>query len=374
MSNLIMRQQALTTILCALLSTFLIACGDKKNDMPSSDQKVGVKSDTIKDEVSSEEYSTNIKVVPVMTTEFSDSNTVHCTNVEYLWNAISKISNKDISKNPLVKEFNHSSLWKNSMDTSRLVLAYGNPEAVYKRIIQQYRTKYKINKNDLLPQGSSFWAYSHKIVRYKYDEPFDEQRLRFLGDEVSAFGFSSDLSSIYSKEYFKKQYDILYFDYDGEFVVRLNAANTKDEIILVMLNKRGTFLEMFNSAKRLIEKGRAKINSGSPIYQLNMEDELLIPVIKFKALHEYKELIGVKFSSDYGPIDSFSQAISFDFDRNGVVMESNVSVADSVGMPQKPKLLHFSRPFYLFIKEANAPYPYFNLWVSDASILERRKK
>ena len=110
------------------------------------------------------------------------------------------------------------------------------------------------------------------------------------------------------------------------------------------------------------------------MYQLNMEDELLIPAIKFKALRDYTELRGLEFSSKYGPIDIFSQAISFDFDRSGVVMESNVEVADSIGMPQKPKLLHFSKPFYLFIKEANAPYPYFNLWVSDVSILERRKK
>lgn len=369
-----MRQQTLKTILYLLTWICLIACGSKKVEDPSTEQEADVASDTIADDPLQEVNPTRIKIVPVMTSDFPDSNTVHCANVEYLWNAISQISNKDILENSLVKKFSHSSLWKNSMDTSQLVLAYGNPEAVYKSIIQQYRTKYKINKDDLLPQGSSFWAYSDKIVRYRYNEPFDEQKLRFLGDEVSAFGFDSNIGSVYSKDYFKKQYDILYFDYDGEFVVRLNAANTTDEIVLVMLNNRETFLKMFNSAKRLIENGRTKAKTDRSMYQLNMEDELLIPVIKFNVLHEYKELSGLKFSSDYGPIDIFSQAISFNFDRSGVVMESNVTVADSVGMPQRPKLLHFSRPFYLFIKEANAPYPYFNLWVSDVSILERRRK
>ncbi len=371
-----MRQQTLKPILYLLTWICVIACVGKKMEKPHAEPRSDVSpADTVeKDVLPSEVYSTSINIVPVMTSQFSDSNTVHCANVEYLWNAIAQIADKNISKNSLVKKFRRSSFWKNSMDTSHLVLAYGNPEAVYKSVIQQYRTKYKINRHDLLQQGSAFWAYSDKIVRYKYHEPFDEQMLRFLGDEVSAFGFNSDIASVYSKDYFKEQYDILYFDYNGEFVVRLNAANTTDEIILVMLNKRGTFLEMFNATKRLITKGNASKKINASMYQLNMEDELLIPAIKFKALRDYTELRGLEFSSKYGPIDIFSQAISFDFDRSGVVMESNVEVADSIGMPQKPKLLHFSKPFYLFIKEANAPYPYFNLWVSDVSILERRKK
>jgi hypothetical protein len=46
---------------------------------------------------------------------------------------------------------------------------------------------------------------------------------------------------------------------------------------------------------------------------------------------------------------------------------------DSVGAQQKPKLLHFDRPFYLYIKENKASHPYFNLWVSDTAILEKKE-
>lgn len=260
------------------------------------------------------------------------------------------------------------------MDTSKLVLAFGNPSDVYENIVHQYLTKYQIKKNDLSPQGSTFWGYTDKIVNYKYAEPFDEQRLMFLGTEVSAFGFNSGFSSTYIKDHFRDQFDILYYDADGEFVVKLIPANTTDEIILTMIKSRGTFLEMFNRSQELIKKGHDKVKQNPLLYNLNAEDELIMPVIRFRALRNYSELQGLGFSSKYGLIGSFEQAINFSFDRKGVVLEAEVSAADSVGAPQKPKLLHFDKPFYVYLKEKNASHPYFNLWVSDPEILVKRKE
>ena len=156
--------------------------------------------------------------------------------------------------------------------------------------------------------------------------------------------------------------------------MRLKPANTTDEIILAMINKRGTFSEMFHASKKLIKKGSDKMKFNTLIYSLNAEDELIMPVIRFKALHNYSELEGIKFSSNYGSIGSFEQVINFSFDRKGLVLEADVSVVDSVGVPQTPKLLHFDKPFYLYIKEASASHPYFNLWVSDTEILETKEQ
>ncbi len=139
-----------------------------------------------------------------------------------------------------------------------------------------------------------------------------------------------------------------------------------------MLNKRGTFSEMFNVTKKLIKKGNDKMKQDRLIYNLNTEDELIIPAIRFKAFRAYSDLNGLEFSSTYGPLDFFEQTINFRFNRKGVALQADVSTPDSVGMPQKPKYLHFNKPFYLYIKEADAPYPYFNLWISDPEILERK--
>jgi len=354
-------------ILCCCI---LVACGGKRVTDPALDDL-----DEVEDEnelLSS--YSNRIQVVPTMNSSFNDSNTVHCANIEYLWSALASNSDKSIRENALAKEFDQSTSWKNSMDLSKLILAFGKPSDVYESIVQQYDEKYEIDKSDLSPQGSTFWGYTAKVVSYRYAEPFDEQRLIFLGEEVSAFGFNSESMSTFVKEHFKDQFDVLYYNTDGEFVVKLKPANTTDEIILTMINKRGTFLEMFNATKKLIEKGASEEKLNRYIFNLNAEDELIIPVIRFNARREYTEVKGLEFSSKYGPVDVLEQDLNFSFDRKGVVLDATVQMADSTGMPQKPKLLHFNKPFYLYIKERKASHPYFNVWVSDVEILQKKKK
>jgi hypothetical protein len=81
--------------------------------------------------------------------------------------------------------------------------------------------------------------------------------------------------------------------------------------------------------------------------------------------------LGLEFSSKYGTIEEFDQAIKFNFDEKGVVMEAEISICDSAGGEIKPKLLLFNRPFYLYIKEEKASNPYFNLWIENSGILEK---
>lgn len=358
-----------------ILCICVLSCEQRKTDEHTlSNTEVEAVNDGEKENVFPDNVSKHIYVVPSMEAEFRDRNTVHCSNIGYLWNRMMSKTDRRIEDNLLAKDLNKSLTWQNSMDSSKLILALGRPDDVYANVIHQYKSKYGIEKNDLVPVGDSFWGYTDKLINYKYAEPFDEQKLMFLGTEVEAFGFSSGFGTSNIKDYLKDQFDILYYSEQGEFVVKLNPANTTDEIVLVMLSNRSNFSDMFNTTRQLIKTGKEATKKDPWVYNLNSDDELLIPAIRFKALRKYTELQGVKFSSAFGAIGLMEQVINFNFDRKGVVMESMMEVVDSVSIPPKPKLLHFYKPFYLFIKEANAPYPYFNLWVSDVSILERKKR
>lgn len=359
------------TITFILSFALAFACTKVKEAPPQAETHASDGDSTVEESFTNV-VSKDIGIVPTMSSSLDNRSTVHCANIEYLWNELINKSDKTLANNVVAKELGGSQTWRNAMDTSRLILAFGKPEDVYKSLVAQYQSKYGMNKTDLSPKGNTFWAYTDKMVSYKYAEPFDEQRLKFLGSEVSAFGFESGMTSTYTKDYFNDQFDILYFDYDGQFVVRLNPANSTDEIILVMIDKKGTFLELFRDAEKLIKKGNKQLKRDAASYNLNADDELVIPVIKFQALRNYTELERLEFSSSYGPIDLFEQTVNFNFDRNGVVLESSVEIFDSIAMPQKPKMLHFDKPFYLYIKEGNASHPYFNLWVSGTGILERK--
>ena len=361
----------LVTTIWATMFFAIIACQPKKPEAETFTEEQDSAVADLATDVFSAVGPAHIKIVPTMQATFGDSNTVHCSNFEYLWNSIMSHADRPITGNTFVKQLSRSTTWTNSMDTSKVVLALGKPVEVYNSIIRQYKTKYKRVPADLSPQGSSFWAYTDKQVGYKYAEPFDEQRLLFLGTEVSGFGFDSGFGSGYIKDYFRGQYKVLYYNTKREFVVQLIPENTTDEIMLIMINKRGTFIEMFDASRKMINDGAKELKRNGAIYNLSTEDELVIPAIRFEASLNYRELQGVTFSSKYGAIDEVTQRIKFGFDRLGIELESNASMADSVGPPSKPKILRFDKPFYLYIKEARANHPYFNLWVSDTEILEK---
>src|SRR5690349_12561187 len=129
----------------ALICTFLIACQQKKAESTGTAQDKEVHVDSlVVEEIFPDVASKHIRIVPTMHSVFSDSNTVHCSNIEYLWSAIMSNADKDISANSLAKEFSQSQSWKNSLDTSKLVLAFGRPQDVYENVIRQYIAKYEI--------------------------------------------------------------------------------------------------------------------------------------------------------------------------------------------------------------------------------------
>jgi hypothetical protein len=313
----------------------------------------------------------NATVVPSMKSDLQDQNTVHCSNVEYLWNEVKKITDQKIESNQVIKELNESKTWKNTLKLDKLILALGSPDKVYEEILKQYKEKYNIDKKDLTKKGTTFWGYSFKFINYKYAEPFIPLRFNFGKDRVNGFGFDGYPGSMDTKRHFSSQYEILYFNFKGEYIVRLIPAETTDQIVLVMTAKKGNFKELYDYSQNLIEKGDSERKKSKSNYILNDVDELKIPIIRFNTVKQYSELLGLKFSSKYGTIEEFDQIIKFNFDEKGVVMESEVSMTDSLGGKITPKLLLYNRPFYLYIKEEKASYPYFNLWVENSGILEK---
>src|SRR5690349_10938675 len=136
---LIVTRHSTNIVTWSLVLTLLFSCDRKKPEHTVADQGTTSYKDSVDAQTTLPTIVSNhIQIVPTMGSVFSDSNTVHCSNIEYLWNSIVSNSDKDISGNILAKEFNKSRSWKNSMDTSSFVLAFGNPDNVYRSIVRQY--------------------------------------------------------------------------------------------------------------------------------------------------------------------------------------------------------------------------------------------
>lgn len=364
----------LLTILTA--SLIITGCGNKKespknNPVSETENTRKPKDYELPPDSLANRNGKNINVVPTMNVPLNEENSVHCSNIEYLWNELMKVSDVRLKSEGLINVLNGSKTWNKTMNINKLILSFGNPDKVYDDVIKQFKEKYNVDNPNLQKKGTTFWGYSYKKLEYKYKEPFDKYPLTFSGTRVNAFGLTSGPNSIYAKQHFHSYFEILYFNYDGEFIVQLKPENTTDQIILVMTKKRDSFKDMFDKAQSLISMGDEEKKKSYDNYRLNAPDELKIPIIRFNTSKEYKELNGLVFSSKYGSIESFEQFINFNFDEKGVVMESTVQVTDSLGGEIKPKMILFNKPFYLYIKEEKAPYPYFNLWVANTGILEK---
>src|SRR5688572_29074735 len=270
------------TVLTALL--IITGCGNKKE--PTKNNPVSQTTNTEKQkdynlptDSLANRNGKNINIVPTMNVHLNEENSVHCANVEYLWNELMKVSDIRLKSEGLINILNTSKTWSNTMNLDKLILSFGNPDEVYDDVIKQFKEKYDIDNPNLQKKGTTFWGYSYKRIEYRYKEPFDRYPLTFSGTRVNGFGLTSGPNSVYEKQHFNSYFEILYFNYDGEYIVQLKPANTTDEIILVMIKKQDSFKEMFDRAKALISTGQKEKKKDYNNYRLNATDELKIPMI-----------------------------------------------------------------------------------------------
>lgn len=356
-----------------MLVILVVTYGCNPKNVESFDSSLNISEGTQKNLNNSDSIANQnglkVKIVPTMSTEIQEGDIVHCSNFEILWNKITQ-GKRINTNNKLINELNTSKTWLNSLDTNNVIISFGHPDSVYLDIKKQFRSKYNIENNSIPKKGNTFWGYSFKQIDYSYKEPFPKISLLFQNTKVNAFGFYAGRASKVEKDHFYSFFEILYYNNDNDFIIKLNPENSEDDIVLVMSEKKPTFKLMYNKATRLIATGKEERKEQPSKYTLGEADELRIPIIRFNVTNQFSELNGIKFSEKYAPIEIMEQSINFNFDEKGVQMESEMVISDSASLSSIPKLLHYNKPFYLYIKEKQAPFPYFNLWVNSSNIME----
>jgi len=149
------------------------------------------------------------------------------------------------------------------------------------------------------------------------------------------------------------------------FVVKLKSESENDELVLALIKPKKSLPDTVNYVSGIISKE-------SPL-KLSKDDKLAIPVINFNILKSYDELIDKKLLnagfSEY-IIAKALQSIKFRLDEKGAVLKSEAKIGLKQASSNKPKMLVFNEPFLLYLKEKDADYPYFAMWVNNTELLE----
>jgi len=175
---------------------------------------------------------------------------------------------------------------------------------------------------------------------------------------------------------------VLYYQSDDNFIMKLIPKDTTQEILLVKgLQRAKTFSDAISQVNILIQNGRQdQLNhKTSWKYIFNPEDSFSIPVIRFNIETHYQTLERESFVSDNRKynIATAYQRTALVFDENGAIVESEAMFAatDSVATPEKshPKTMVFNKSFYIIIKRVDQSNPYFIMRIENAELLDKIK-
>jgi len=338
---------------------------------------------TFAEEVSADKLKDTV-VSPFMEAKIDKSkNIVFCSTFQMAWNELKDNiikSNIQLSgEPPLVGFLNSGKSSKKDLSDKDYVAKVGfKKDNIVKNINDELKGKFKNDAptvdEGLLTDPDDILAYAYLAKALKFKKEFEafSDPINFNSDKnVKAFGIDKFSDNGKHAE-LGKQVDIYGYNNtntEKSFIVKLKSESENDEIILALVKPKDSLIDTVNYVSDIISKETPdKMATG---------DKLAIPVIDFNILKKYNELIDTRILNtgfqDY-KIREAMQSIKFKLDEKGAVLksEARISLAKSAAR-SNPKYMVFDRPFLLYLKEKNADYPYFAVWVNNDELLSQMK-
>jgi hypothetical protein len=314
-------------------------------------------------------------------------NYVYCATFQLAWDDFRQLVGDDpqVEGRPLIATgLNGPAFPRSSLSPASYVARMGPVSAgIHDTILAEMREKFPgVTPTFRDPdRPSDFLAYAFLQKNLPFAARFDRisEPLVFhaaAGDtKVKCFGFKELKSASSDPAKLKDQVDVLHYESDEEFVLRLKPKT--DEIVLAKLRPAATLSETLQTVQRLIGMPPKKVDRPS----LEDKDKLLIPCLGFNGLRHYVELNGKRIENpgkEAWQIVDAKQSVRFLLNESGARLESDVQLySDWNGHtpppPPKPRMFVFDRPFLLYLKERTAEQPYLVIWVANAELMERRE-
>jgi len=226
-------------------------------------------------------------------------------------------------------------------------------------------------KQPLNPMGLQILAYAYLFKSLQFPVEFDrfEYPMTFKLDDdyvsVESFGVKG-FSTGDQQDEVRGQVQIYYSKNEWEYVVGLKSDSEADEIILAKIPSPKSLFEAISSTAY-------RVNMLTPI-SLEFGQSLAVPVFDYDVKHSFSDLMGKHFLNE-GWTDWFIsdavQWIRFKMDEKGVILKSEAKIEMVMGMAQS---FRFSPPFLIYLKQENAKFPYFAMWVDNAELMVRYKQ
>lgn len=284
-----------------------------------------------------------------------NKNAIYCPTLLMAWEQIVKTYNK-----PIVVASNYPELEKlNSYEDYKGCLTENEYQTAVQIIVNTFEIKAAARFTKQLP-------FSERMEVYR--EPF-----LFNNENVEAFYTWGGHD--------ENRVNVLNYNSDNDFMVRLNPKDKNHEILLWMPNQKPQSLQQ--GIEQVIEtvktRGMFKPTlSEAWRYTFSEEDRLVIPKIYFNLKSNCPDLTDNRFTLKGQPeeyrVKEAYQRISFQLDEEGAVVESEaiIEAAAVEEMPEEkivPKKMFVNKPFMVLLKRRDSESPYLAVWIENTELL-----
>jgi hypothetical protein len=220
-----------------------------------------------------------------------------------------------------------------------------------------------------VPGGAVAYAYLRAAVKFTHPflenhRPFDFVAADGSKKAVSSFGLPFGIARYPSVE---KQVDILHATRGKEwrietFVLDLCKDTTPYQVLIALIPRQPTLASMLaDMEKRIAGKNKEELTGPLMLY-----DEMVIPHLRFRIKHHFRELEGKRMADLGMTLERSFQQIDFRLDASGATVSSQSVDLGKAG----PRNFCADRPFLLVMRKRGATQPFFTLWVENSELLE----
>lgn len=210
---------------------------------------------------------------------------------------------------------------------------------------------------NLTPAPDDLICFSYLYKKFQHLSQFQEIEMTFLDHKVK--GFTPEISA-------SQGIEILDYDDDDNFVLRLLSNSMRDEIILIKGNETASMEEILDF---LGAAGQGSVPKE--------DDTIRIPNISLQFDREYHELIGSRLRAEGNNLDglrlvTMEEQIRLSLNYLGATVENEAVMSFARGGAPRPKRLIFDQPFWFIMKETRSSQPYLILRVNNTAVLEEK--
>lgn len=302
-------------------------------------------------------------------------NDTWCITFQLVWNDfMDKINNgKPIEliggNPPLADELNKRLYSKDLLSENSYYTKNGKISKKLKREIEKAIYKKFKEKSDVL--GYVDWDLKDSYLFYAILKK--EFNFLYTFDKLTAQTFNNSVQNVeyfgISKNSDKKLYqnvDILFYNNENDFAVKLNTKNGED-VYLYRTDNENSFEELYKEMK---EKRTISAD-------FRKGDLLSIPKLNVDKLISFDELCGKKVKNTKFMISQALQTIKFKLDEKGGSLKSEAIITimktSLQPQPKENRYFIFDKPFVLFLQESSKDKPYYAMQVKDTKYLIQQK-